>query len=188
MRIIKSVFVAAVMMAVAACATTSGGGQDTAVSFDAWNQIGTANWRIENGAFVADAGNGHLVTKESYRDFEISLEFWADEPANSGIFFRASDPGEITDMNSYEANIFDTRPDQTYRTGGVVHYAAPSTSINTANRWNTYIVRAEGNRFTVILNGITTVEMEDDTFAEGPIALQYAAGEMRFRNIRIRRL
>ena len=29
-------------------------------SFDAWNQIGDANWRIENGEFVADMGAGHI--------------------------------------------------------------------------------------------------------------------------------
>jgi hypothetical protein len=50
-----------------------------------WNSTGEANWRIEDGALVADKGKGgHLVTKNSYKNFQINAEFWADEEANSG--------------------------------------------------------------------------------------------------------
>jgi hypothetical protein len=42
---------------------------------------------------------------------------------------------------------------------------------------------------TVVLNGVTTVrDAEDAKFARGPIALQYGAGVVRFRNVRIRPL
>src|SRR6476659_62372 len=52
-----------------------------------WNSTGEANWRIEDGALVADKGKGgHLVTKNSYKNFQINAEFWADKEANSGIF------------------------------------------------------------------------------------------------------
>src|SRR3954469_7662789 len=58
-----------------------------------WNSTGEANWRIEDGALVADKGKGgHLVTKNSYKNFQINAEFWADEEANSGIFIRCKDP------------------------------------------------------------------------------------------------
>ena len=58
-----------------------------------WNRIGDANWRAEDGAIVADKGKGgHLVSKNSYKDFQIRAEFWADHTTNSGIFFRVSDP------------------------------------------------------------------------------------------------
>src|SRR3990172_5577740 len=56
-----------------------------------WNRIGDANWRAEGGAIVADKGKGgHLVSKNSYKDFEIYAEFWADHTTNSGLNFRAS--------------------------------------------------------------------------------------------------
>ena len=111
-----------------------------------------------------------------------------DEPANSGIFIRCADPQSVRDDNSYEVNIFDTRPDQTYRTGGIVHFAAPASVINTAGRWNTYEIRAEGPRLTVRLNGTLTVDTEDTQYASGPIALQYGAGVVKFRNVRVRAL
>ena len=43
------------------------------------NRIGEANWRFDGGLIVADKGKGgHLVTKNSYKDFQFRAEFWAD--------------------------------------------------------------------------------------------------------------
>lgn len=157
-------------------------------SFDGWRQIGDANWRIENGEFVADMGSGHLVTQEDYEDFHLTAEFWVSEGANSGVFFRASDPNQIADRNAYEANIFDTRPDPAYRTGGIVNHASPAQNLDTAGKWNTYEITAEGDHIVLILNGVTTVDFNDTTYDTGPISLQYGAGTVKFRNVMIERL
>ena len=155
---------------------------------DGWRVLGDANWELADGAVSADSGNGFLVTGVSYGDFELTLEFWVDEPANSGVFIRCSDPDNIGAGNSYEVNIFDTRADQTYRTGGIVNVAAPASVINTGGQWNSYIIRAQGSRLVVTLNGTQTVDATDDRFVRGPIALQYGAGTVRFRNVQIRQL
>ena len=170
-------------------AAQAGGGWTTLFdgsSLDGWNVLGDANWELADGAVQADSGRGFLVTADSYADFELTLEFWVDEPANSGIFIRCADSQSVADSNSYEVNIYDTRPDQTYRTGGIVHFAAPMSVINSAGRWNTYEIRAEGPRLTIRLNGTLTVDTEDSTYASGAIALQYGAGVVKFRNVRIR--
>ena len=157
-------------------------------SLDGWNVLGNANWELADGAVQADSGRGFLVTPQSYADFELTLEFWVDEPANSGIFIRCADAQSVRDTNCYEVNIYDTRPDQAYRTGGIVHLASPTSVINAGGRWNTYEIAARGQRLTVTLNGIRVVEVEDSQFADGPIALQYGGGVVKFRNVRIRRL
>ena len=157
-------------------------------TLEGWNVLGDANWELADGAVQADSGSGFLVTPKSYGDFVLTLEFWVDEPANSGIFIRCQDAESVRDNNSYEVNIYDTRADQTYRTGGIVHFAAPSAVINAGGQWNTYEIRAEGTRLTVTLNGTQTVDMEDSTYADGPIALQYGLGVVKFRNVRIREL
>ena len=157
-------------------------------SLDGWNALGTANWELADGAVQADSGGGMLVTEASYADFELTLEFWVDETANSGIFIRCSDPQSIRDTNSYEVNIYDTRPNQDYRTGGIVNFAKPTSVINSGGRWNTYEIVARGPRLTVTLNGTRTVDIEDTQYADGPIALQYGAGVVKFRNVRIRPL
>ncbi len=157
-------------------------------SLDGWTVLGNANWELGDGAVSATSGNGFLVSEESYGDFELRLEFWVDEPANSGIFIRCSDPQSVTDRNSYEVNIYDTRADQTYRTGGIVHLAAPSSVIMTGGRWNSYRITARGSRLIVVLNDMQLVDTTDDQFASGPVALQYGAGTVRFRNVQIRSL
>ncbi len=161
---------------------------DMSGSFDNWRQIGTANWRIENGEFVAATGNGHLVTKESYEDFRIMADFWVNEGANSGIFFRVSNPDAIADTSAYEANIFDNRPDQSGRTGGIVNFAPPSEKLTTPDKWNSYDITVEGDHIVVMLNGVKTVDFHDSTYKSGPISLQYGAGTVKFRNVHIERL
>ena len=157
-------------------------------SLDGWRVLGDANWELADGAVSADSGNGFLVTGVSYGDFELTLEFWVDEPANSGVFIRCSDPENIGAANSYEVNIYDTRADQTYRTGGIVNVAAPASVIMTGGQWNSYVIRAQGSRLVVTLNGTQTVDVTHDEFVRGPIALQYGAGTVRFRNVQIRLL
>ena len=182
--------VAALAFHPAATATAQGGFTTLfdGSNLDNFNPLGDANWELADGAVQADSGSGFLVTKESYADFELTLEFWVDEPANSGIFIRCADGMMVTDRNSYEVNIYDTRADQTYRTGGIVHIAAPASTIMTGGKWNTYEITARGSRLHVTLNGEEMVDIEDTQFAEGPIALQYGLGVVKFRNVRIREL
>ncbi len=159
-------------------------------SIDGWNRIGDANWTLDStdDSVMANMGSGFLVTPDAYADFELEVEFWVDEPANSGVFFRASDPTTINDQNAYEANIYDTRPDQTYRTGSLVNFSPPAEVIDAANQWNTFRIRAEGTHLTIEFNGVQTVDVEDATHVAGPVGLQYGAGVVKFRNVRIRPL
>ena len=152
-----------------------------------WTPIGMANWRVVDGAVQADSGmGGFLVSKEMYGDFELRAEFWVTPDANSGIFIRGEDPKQITAMNAYEVNIFDTRPDQTYRTGGIVDVAKPMSVINTGNKWNTYEITAKGPRLVVRLNNMPMVDVQDMKHARGVIALQAGAGTVKFRRVEIR--
>ena len=189
--ILLSLAIVVVGLQPVSCVSAQGGAWTTLFdgsSLDGWNVLGNANWELADGAVQADSGSGFLVTEESYADFELTLEFWVDELANSGIFIRCADAQSVRDTNAYEVNIYDTRPDQTYRTGGIVHLAAPTSVITTGGRWNTYEIVAQGSRLRVTLNGTQTVDVTDSQYADGPIALQYGAGVVKFRNVRVRRL
>ena len=153
-----------------------------------WNPIGNTEWTINNGYVEGSGAPGFLVSNQSYDDYRLTVEFWADEPANSGIFVRCQDNQNVTDTNCYEVNIFDTRPDQTYRTGGIVHIAAPTAIINAADQWNRYEIVAQGSQLLVTLNGTETVNISDDKFESGSIALQYNSGVVRFREVKIQEL
>jgi hypothetical protein len=157
-----------------------------------WNQVGESNWRLEDGAVVADKKTSkdpaHLVSKNSYKDFQVYVEFWASDDANSGIFLRCQDPTKITDRSCYEANIFDQRKDPTYGTGGIVHFAEVNPMPKAGGKWNTYEITAKGRQITVMLNGQKTVELHNGLFVEGPITLQHGSGVMKFRKVAIKPL
>lgn len=153
-------------------------------NLDSFNSVGDANWRIEDGSVVADKGSGFLVTKNSYGDFQLRVEFWADEDANSGIYIRCSDPQKITATNSYEVNIYDKRPEPAYGTGAIVDIAKVDPMPKAGGKWNVYEVTAKGPTFTVVLNGQKTVDgAEDRKFASGPFALQYAPGVVKDKGV-----
>jgi len=157
-------------------------------SLKGWDVVGNANWSVADGAVQASMGNGYLVSPMSYTDFEIEAEFWVTDDANSGIFIRCSDPKMISAMNAYEVNIYDKRPDQSYRTGAIVDVAKPLAQINTGGKWSKMTITAKGPRMTVTLNGTKTVDAQDNKHASGPFALQYGAGTVKWRSVKIRTL
>lgn len=169
---------------------------DGARGLENWNRIGDANWRAEDGAIVADKGKGgYLVSKNSYKDFQIRAEFWADHTTNSGIFIRISDPNKIGAKNAYEVNVYDQRPDPSYGTGAIVNFATVSPMPKAGGRWNTYEITAKGSQLTVVLNGVQTVNIQHSQFAQGPFALQYGSGPkgalggvIKWRKVQIRPL
>lgn len=158
-----------------------------------WTPIGNANWRLVDGAVVADQGEGFLVSTARYTNFELRAEFWVSDEANSGIFIRCEDPKAVNGKTAYEVNIFDQRPDPTYATGAIVEVAKPARLMKAGGRWNTYEITANGAHFTVTLNGVKTVaDATDSKHASGHIALQYGkgaggkAGVVKFRKVEIK--
>ena len=146
----------------------SGGGWTTLFdgsSLKGWNVVGDANWEVVDKAVQANKGTGFLVTPVPYGDFQFTAEFWVTDDANSGVFIRCEDPKTINAMNSYEVNIYDKRPDQTYRTGGIVDVAKPASVIMTGGKWNTFDITARGTKLTVILNGMKMVDVDDTKHA-----------------------
>ena len=161
-------------------------------SLDGWDQVGESNWRVEDGAIVVDkmAGKdaGYLVSKNSYKNFVVRVEFFPSDNANSGIYFRCLDPKKITDRTCYEANIFDQRTDPSYGTGAITRYVEVNPMPKAGGKWNTYEVTANGRDITVVLNGETTAKLRNGMFDEGPIVLQHGAGAIKFRKVEVKPL
>src|SRR4051812_1099839 len=107
----RSVFLASAVLAAASalwgCSSLPGmrGGWTTLIDgdrgLDNFERVGDANWRPEGGAIVADSGKGgFLVSRQSWRDFEMRAEFWAETSTNSGVFIRATNPARIESASS----------------------------------------------------------------------------------------
>lgn len=191
----RSLLLASLALTLGACAPRSAAAGWTVLldgtSLANFDVLGTANWRLTDGAVVADNGaqhEGYLISKDTYGDFQLRVEFWVDTPANSGVYIRCTDRQKVTNATAYEVNIFDQRPDPTYGTGGIVDVAKVSQTVKAGDKWNTFEISAKGSQFTVMLNGIQTSRGEDARHARGPSALQYFGGVAKFRRVAIRPL
>ncbi|MDO9222520.1 MAG: DUF1080 domain-containing protein [Caulobacter sp.] len=155
---------------------------------DGWTPVGDADWTVDDGVLSAGKGGmSFLVSKDSFRDFDLRAEIWVSDDANSGIFIRCADRLRITPATAYEVNVFDRRPDPTYGTGAIVDVAPVSPMPKAGGRWSLMQVRARGDSLSVVFNGQTTVDaVRDAAHAEGPIALQYGSGVVKFRTVEVR--
>ena len=198
-----------------ACATlglqSSGRSLFDGSSLDGWSRRAVHGgqgglWSVENGVIVANQETGHtgglLGTNETFTDFEIELEFRADDPADTGLFLRTRE----SDGYGYQVTI-DVRPDGTvgslYAPGAgdfLAQYPGWRNIFRTGD-WNHLRARITGQpaRIDAWLNGVQTLAFQD-TIAryprEGYIGLQVHGGagswgdnsRARFRNIRITEL
>ena len=158
-------------------------------SLTGWAPRLDGQWEVADGTIsaVPDAGRGFMATTAHYADFQLTVDFWIDDTANSGVFLRCPAEGAISQGNAFEVNIFD--PHTTWPTGSINEVAKIQTVPQTAGKWNTFEITADGDHLVVQLNGQTTVDARSDRHQSGPIALQYnGAGQVRFRNIKIKTL
>jgi hypothetical protein len=184
----------AIACLLAGCGTLDTGGWTPLVEgsrgLENFLRVGDANWTASDGAIQATSGRGDafLVTRVPYRDFMLRAEFWASHDANSGIFFRCQSPMQVSDETCYEANIFDQLPEGAFGTGAIVRVARANPPRKAGGRWNTFEITAKGRRLTLVLNGVTTADVEDARFASGPIALQWARGVIKWRKVEVKPL
>ena len=162
-----------------------------------FDRVGDANWRAQDGAIVADKAQngGHLVTKKSYKDFQIRAEFYAEQGTNSGIFVRIQDPKKIGANNAYEVNIYDQRPGPEYGTAGIVDFAkVPPHKYKAGGKWNVFEITAKGPSVVVGFIGEKSVEMQNSKFAQGPFSLQFGnhgklpGGAIKWRKVQVKEL
>ena len=168
-----------------------GAGSETQTLFEEnrkdWFNSGAADWIFDNGILLgrASGGSGMVMSQDTYKDFELSLEFKPDSTVNSGIFVRCKNK-ELSNIDCYEMNIWDLHPDQNSRTGAVVTRAVPQAHVETLDKWNTYRIRCEGNHIQTWVNNELTVDIYNTELIEGYIALQAAeTGTIMFRNVKL---
>jgi hypothetical protein len=160
-------------------------------------------WKAAEGMIVGDSAgikdNEFLATKKSFGDFELRLDFRLRNGAgNSGVQFRSKRVADSSEVSGYQADIGEKYWGCLYdesRRNKVLVQAAPEIEQRLhKDEWNSYVIRAEGNRIVLKLNGQTTVdyrETDDSIAREGIIAFQVHSGgplRVEFKNVRIQEL
>lgn len=154
--------------------------------------LGEAEWVLEDGVISTIRGEerGYIYTKETYTDFDLTLEIFIEDATNSGIFARC-DVEEITPRSCYAFDIWDNHTNYESRTGAIARIAEPTTDVSTIDKWSTMRVRVVDNHLQFWIEGVSVNDLYDDQFGSaGVIALQYGGenGMVRFRNIEITKL
>ncbi len=163
-------------------------------------------FRIEDGAIVGGtlnanvAHNDFLCTVTSYDDFELRLQFkLLGENANAGIQIRSQRVPDHYEVSGYQADMgqqyWGCLYDESRRNKVLACPDAEKIAeVVRQGDWNDYIIRCEGKRVQLWVNGLQTVDYTepDDTIPQsGIIGLQIHGGppsEAWYRNIRIRPL
>jgi len=158
-------------------------------------------WSAEDGLLIGTTdnkditANTFLISKQKYGDFVLKGEMKLRNH-NSGIQIRSEDKGGYV-VHGYQADAASGNwwgslySEKTGR--GVIANGWKDKGETVAKKgdWNQYEITCKGKHITLKLNGLTTVDIEDDMSSSGVIALQVHQGpKMRvaFRNLKLKKL
>ncbi|MFO0801759.1 MAG: DUF1080 domain-containing protein [Gemmataceae bacterium] len=173
-----------------------------------WEGDTEKTWRIEDGAIVGGSlettvpRNEFLCTKKTYGDFELKVKFKLEGDkgkANAGIQFRTKRIPNHHEVSGYQADMGQQYWGALYdesRRNTVLARPDPKllAEIVKHGDWNEYVIRCEGPRVQLWLNGKQTVdytEKDDKIDRTGVIAVQIHGGakaKAHYKDIRITEL
>ena len=149
-------------------------------------------FRIQDGAIVGGSlqnkieRNEFLCTTRAYGDFELRLKvkLLGGEAANAGVQFRTRRIPDNHEVIGYQADLGQNYWGSLYdesRRKKTLTAPDPATikGVVRVGDWNDYVIRAEGKRVQLWLNGVQTVdytEQDPSIEATGVIAVQIHAG------------
>src|SRR2546428_1133933 len=125
-----------------------------------------SGWQVVNGALTRVAAAGDIVTREQFRDFELSLEWNVARGGNSGIFYRASEDDDAIYWTAPEMQVLDDarHPEGKSRLTAAGSdfglYPAPAGVVKPAGAWNQVRLLVKGHHVEHWLNGVKVVEYE----------------------------
>ncbi|MFN7875016.1 MAG: DUF1080 domain-containing protein [Pirellula sp.] len=155
-----------------------------------WTPSDGANWHVVDNTIVATEGsNSLLCTSVPFSDYEVSLEFRAEQNTNSGVFLRTplvpADPAR----DCFELNIAPN--DNPFPTGSLVFRKKRDdlASDPAPKEWHNLKALVRGMHVTTWLDGVQTCDYQDTTnLKSGLIGLQFREGKIEFRDIKLRPL
>lgn len=173
-------------------------------------------WKVENGVLKAIAKGEvvDLVTKETYENFELELDWKVTAGANSGVMFHVSEEFAEPWNTGPEVQVLDDAlhkdgKNPTTSAGALYALVAPTNKVlRPVGEWNRFRLVVNGKRVRHFLNGTKVLDVKMDSpevkalirkskFAEHPkfntlssghIVIQHHTDEVWYKDIRVRRL
>ena len=189
-------------------------------SLDAWRGFQMEDvpggWSAIDGAlaFTPGVGGGTLITRDTYTEFDLRLEWKVGPAGNSGVFFGISEDTESAFQSGPELQVLDNaghydggNPLTSAGSNYGLH-APPEDVTRPVGEWNEVRIVRHGNQVVHWLNGVQIVEYEIGSAEweaqvagskfvqwpdygrhhEGHLGLQDHGDPVWYRNLRIRRL
>ena len=169
-------------------------------------------WEVDDGCIVRKSKAGDLYSKKTFKDFEFSCEWKIAAGTNSGIKYRVADYSGAILGPEYQI-IDDAKgkyaPDHLGATASIyaIKGASADKKLKPPGTFNVSRILAKGSKIEHWLNGEKVAEIEigsedwkkrhakskfksrpDFGTKSGRIMLQEHGGQVRFRNLRIRKL
>jgi len=159
-------------------------------TFNGWRGLGydsvpTAHWKIENGTIrkladgqvprLADgqpAAGGDLMTKDTFRDFEMTWEWKISPAGNSGVKYNVSEEISMANAPNHAAlgfeyqmlddNLHEDNKIPSHRAGALYDLIPPNANkrLKPVGEWNSSTIIFRGNHGEHWLNGPKIVEFE----------------------------
>ena len=163
-----------------------------------WKDV-LEHWSVDKGELVNDGHGVYLTTAEDFGDFELRLDYKTVAKADSGIYLRGVPQVQIWDTTEaggkwkIKANLGSGG---LYNNKGegklpLVHADKPF------GQWNHLQIIMKGENVTVYLNDKLVVdnkkmdnyfEKDKPIYKTGPIQLQTHGGEIRFRDVFLKKI
>ena len=159
-------------------------------TFNGWRGLGydsvpTAHWKIENGAIrkIADgdvprladgqpAAGGDLITRDTYRDFELTWDWKISRAGNSGVKYNVSEEISMAAAPNHAAlgfeyqmlddSLHEDNKVPSHRAGALYDLIAPNANktLKPVGEWNSSRLVFRGNHGEHWLNGVKVVEFD----------------------------
>jgi hypothetical protein len=166
------------------------------------------NWVLEKGILTPSETPGGIIwSKDSFGDFEISLQYKTSKKANSGLFFRTDPKNAVQggfEIQIASPGIYSGK----HIVGSLYDAKEPMVAAGKPDgEWNIMEVTCKGSLIKVVLNGKPVIDLNIDDWKEprknpdgsknkfktalkdlpktGHFGLQYHGQPVWFRNIKI---
>lgn len=159
------------------------------------------HWTVKDGDLINDGHGVYLTTDEEYGDYELWIDYKTVAQADSGIYLRANPQVQIWDYTEAGGK-WNIGADK--GSGGLWNNSPGTAGKDPTEladkpfgEWNRFRIMQVGERTSVWLNGKHIVDharMENfwdrnaPLFRQGVIQLQTHGGEIRWKNIFLRKI